>query len=192
MEFLDMAKKAAGYFGLVFGGNKSEKAKEESKKPEKEEEGFIMRTLRRLGLAKDAEKVQEKAEKERAGIFGEVWESVLARQFPTLSKLMDLASATGVTKKDVQSIPLMNEFESITAFTLFIPDFLLKKVTDPMVKSTLFMSIVEHWPLLDEKWVKELKKPNYDPDDVISVLRIMAQDLVSGKVTGEKMMACVM
>jgi len=188
MEFLDYLRKGAEFFG--FGDKKKDKAPEKvgegAKKPE--EEGFVMRTLRSLGLGKKAEKVEADAKKERSGIFGEVWESVLARHFPRLSKLLDMASTVGLTRRDKEVFSLQDEFESITAFTMLVPDFLLRKITDPLVHSSIFMEIVEHWPTIGKGWFQDLKKANYDPDDVINVLRVMVQDLVTGKVSMDKVM----
>jgi len=64
------------------------------------------------GQKEKAEKIRGDAEKERSGIFGEVWESILVRYFPGISKLMDVASSVGITDKDPETVPWQNEFEA--------------------------------------------------------------------------------
>jgi hypothetical protein len=70
---------------------------------------------------------------------------------------------------------------------MFVPDRLLRKVTDPIVKLPLFATLVKRYPLgnsLEKKLLDSSGniKSNYDPDDVISFLRMVHQDMISGKV----------
>lgn len=165
-----------------------EKIKEFAQDPGKNVRNFIFEFLfKKWGETKEkAEKIRETAQEERMDIFGEVSESILNRYFPNISKLLDLQSnLTG--KTDIEVISWQNEFEALTALTLFIPDFLLKFITGPLVKSKFFMKIVENWPLCGEKMVKKIKK-NKDPDDVINMLRIMYQDMIAGKVSSQKIL----
>jgi len=177
MGFLDTLRAGASLFSSP------------EKKAGDQQGGGILDWLRNLGSGKKAEKIKEEGESERSGIFGEVFESLLTRHFPRLSKLMDLSSSVGLTKRDGEVVPWQNEFETLTAFTMFVPDFLLRKITDPLVHSSIFMKVVEYWPVLGEKWIKTLKAPNVDPDDVINVLRIMNQDIVAGKVPVDKIIS---
>jgi hypothetical protein len=133
-----------------------------------------------------AEKIRATAEKERSGIFGEVWESMLARYFPRLSKMMDIASAVGATEKDPEVVPWQNEWEAFTAFSMFVPDFLLRYITDPFAESETFLKMLEGWPLQGKELAAKIRAEK-DPDDVIDALRMMHQDLfVTSKVSFEK------
>lgn len=160
------------------------------KKAEEGKSG-VLHWLNKLGLGKKAEAVKEEAEVDRSGIFGEVVESLLARHFPLLSKLMDISSTLKITDRDSEVVPWQNEFETLTAFSMFVPDFLLKKITDPLVKSSAFMKAAENWPLVGEKWIKKLKQPKVNPDDVINVIRIMNQDVITGKVPVDKLIGAL-
>ncbi|HRY91592.1 MAG TPA: hypothetical protein P5229_04605 [Candidatus Gracilibacteria bacterium] len=181
MEILNTIKSLGTLVGLT--------KPEETKPGQPEPTGNIIRdTINRFGgkEQQEAQKTQENAEKERAGIFTEAFSSVLTRYFPNVSKLTTLASAgmdlAGIRKRAPEAHPLQNEIDNILALTLLVPDFMLKKVTDPFVKSEKFMTLVEHWPLLPQDMVQKIKKENYDPDDVINVFRVMSQDLSSGTV----------
>jgi hypothetical protein len=63
----------------------------------------------------------------------------------------------------------------------------LRIVTDPIVKIPWFAKFVKAYPLgnsLEKKlldWDGNIKS-NYDPDDVISFIRMVHQDFISGKV----------
>jgi hypothetical protein len=142
----------------------------------------------KIGFGEKAEKVQEDAQKERSSIFTEVWESALVRYFPNVSKILDMSSAVGVIKRDPSAGSWQSEFETITAFSLLVPDFLLAKLTNPLAHSETFQKIVENWPLMNQSWIDKIKDPDCDPDDVISILRIMNQDIVAGKVTVESVL----
>lgn len=132
----------------------------------------------------DSKKSKDEAEKfkgERSGLFGEVWESYLARSFPNVSKFMDLGSTFHFFKKDSEVLAWQNEFESITALTLLIPDFLLRVVTDPIANSETFMTVLKHWPVKGEEFAAKIEKDK-NPDDVVSALRLINQDLTTSKV----------
>ena len=86
-------------------------------------------------------------QEERGSIFGEAFESILAHQFPTISKWMDVLSSVGVTEKDKEEYAFQNEFEALSAFTLFIPDSFLKKFTDKILAMPGFQALVRLYPL---------------------------------------------
>ncbi|MFA5352225.1 MAG: hypothetical protein WC304_03020 [Candidatus Gracilibacteria bacterium] len=137
------------------------------------------------GQKEKAEKIRGHAEKERSGIFGEVWESILVRYFPGISKLIDVASSVGITDKDPETVPWQNEFEAFTAFSMFVPDFLLRYITDPFAESETFLKILEGWPMQGRELADKIRAKK-DPDDVIDALRMMHQDLfATGKVSFE-------
>lgn len=139
----------------------------------------------------EIQKLDEKHEKERGSFLWEIVESGLARWAPWLSKFLDTLSSLGLTKQDPELVSWQNEFEAFTAWTLFVPDRFLRIITDPIIKIPWFALLVKHYPignsiekkLLDKNW--GIKK-NYDPDDVISFLRLAHQDFVSGKLGVEK------
>ena len=97
---------------------------------------------------------------------------------------------------------LPEAIDEISALSMFIPDSMLKSYTDVIVKSSWFMPVLKNWqqfatvelrsksePETEENWfskqflperqnwVEKITKDNYDPDDVISILRIMSKDL---------------
>lgn len=130
-------------------------------------------------------------EKERSSFLWEVVESWMARWTPGLSKFIDVLSSTWIKSKDPEAVAWQNEFEWITAWTMFVPDRFLRKVTDPIVKLPLFATLVKRYPLgnsLEKKLLDSSGniKSNYDPDDVISFLRMVHQDMISGKVWIDK------
>lgn len=94
-------------------------------------------------VKKDVEKVDE----ERSGLLGEVFESFLARKFPQTSRILDLLSATGIKEGDPEIYSLQNEFEALSALTTFIPDRFLRKLTDPLLETSWFKTIVDYYPL---------------------------------------------
>jgi hypothetical protein len=140
--------------------------------------------------AKAATEIKENAEKSRESLFGEVWESVLARYFPNVSKLMDLASMVGITQKDPEAVPWQNEFENITALTLFIPDSFLHHITDWFANSETFLKILENWPIHGKAMADKIRQGK-DPDDVINALRMMHQDMITGKVSFDKVRSAI-
>jgi hypothetical protein len=132
----------------------------------------------------DSRKSKESTEhfkKERSGLFGEVWESFLTRYFPNVSKFMDLGSTVGFFSKDPEALAWQNEFEAITSLTLLIPDFMLRPITDPLAESELFIKILTNWPVKGEEFAEKIKAEK-NPDDVISALRMINQDLNTSKV----------
>lgn len=135
----------------------------------------------------ELKELDEKHQKERWDFLGEFTESTLARWFPGISKFMDLLSSTGVTNKDPEVVARQNEFEGFTARSMFIPDFLLKYVSNPILKMPGFELLVKNYPLWWEAKDKLLDENNNlitnpDPDDVINFLRLVNQDIVSGKI----------
>lgn len=124
------------------------------------------------------EKLKE-FEQERSSIFGEGWESILAHKFPTLGKLMDLASFLGLRDSDLEEHPFQNEFEGLSALTLLIPDFLLRRFTDPIREQRWFQVLVKAYPL-DAEIEQDIQTGN--PDAIINFIRMVHQDLISAKV----------
>ena len=84
---------------------------------------------------------------------------------------------------------------------MFVPDCMLKYITEPLRSSSVFQKIVESWPLLGSwepglvsergQWKDIIKDPNCDPDDVINILRIMQQDVSLGIVSWEKISSLI-
>lgn len=143
-----------------------------------------------------AESIKETAEKERAGLFGEVASSLYRRWFPNLAKFTDLAKAgahlTGIKERGPEAVPWQHEFETITAFSLLVPDSMLKPLVDPLAKSELFQKVVEYWPTsIPESMKAELAKPDYDPDVFFDIIRVMNQDIAAGKTTVEQVLALI-
>jgi len=132
------------------------------------------------------ESIDKKYAVKRSALLGEVLEAAAARWSPGLSKFMDLLSTVGIRSKDPEILPRQHEFEKYTAMTMFIPDFLLKYATDPVLKLPGFQRLIEIYPLggKPKKRILEAQKANkvVNPDDVISFLRIVNQDLSLGKL----------
>ncbi len=190
MEFLDILKTAGGVASVIDFLKPGEK-KSDGKTAEGQSDNMITAFLKKIGLLKETEKIQENAEKERAGIFTEAISSVLVRYFPTLSKITTLASAgldaTGVRKRSPEAHEWQNEIDNFTAATLFVPDSMLKNATDLFVNSEYFMKLLDWWPAMPKSMVDDLKnKDTYDPDNVINALRVIHQDISTGKVAADK------
>jgi len=141
--------------------------------------------------SKEATEIDKKYTKERYNLFGEVAESAMARRTPWLSKVADLLTSVGIKKWDPEVVRWQKEFESITAWTMVVPDSFLEKATNPLLKIPWFTKLIKNYPLwwkvkrklLDDKGeVKE--KP--DPDDIVNFLRIVNQDIITGKVVYKK------
>lgn len=137
----------------------------------------------KLAETKETKEMDEKYTKERHSLFGEVAESAVARRLPTRWKVADLFASVGLRKWDPEAVRRQKEFESITAWTMFVPDFLLKGVTNMIIKIPGFQTLVENYPL----WGKVKKQllaegANPDPDQVINFLRVVNQDIITGKV----------
>ncbi len=153
---------------------------------------------------KKIEEIQETAKEERGSLFKEVLGSGLKRYFPSLSKIIDTGRLiTGQYEEKDEAYALEHEFEGLTALTMFVPDSFLKILTDPLVNSEIFQKIVDKWPELSpnlpiigkgefEELKEKIKDPkSYDPDDVISLLRIMHQDLMTSKMSFSKVVQLV-
>lgn len=190
MEFLDIIKTAGSVAGVV--DFLKPKDKKDAGKPEAgQSDNMITSFLKKIGIVKETEKIQETAEKERAGIFTEAFSSILVRYFPTLSKVTSLASAgldaAGIRKRAPEAHAWQNEIDNFTAMTLLVPDSLLKKATDIFVTSEYFMKLIEWWPAMPQSMIDDLKnKDTYDPDSAINALRVIAQDISTGKVAADK------
>jgi len=150
--------------------------------------------MQQLGFKEKAEKVTETAEKERKGLFGEVMQTGLNRYFPKIAKFIDIAKTGGQAlgvDRGPESYPLEHEFESITAFSALVPDSWLSIVTDPLKNCDLVMKVVNAWPMMPSDVLEGLSKDDYDPDDMISALRVMHQDIVLGKTTLDKVIGSI-
>lgn len=131
--------------------------------------------------------LDERHEKERSSFLWEIVESWLARRTPWLSKFLDVMSSIWITNKDPEVISRQNELEWFTAWSIFVPDRFLHIITDPIIKIPWFATLVKTYPLWNSIEKKLLDKDgkikeNYDPDDVISFIRMIHQDFVSGKI----------
>jgi len=136
---------------------------------------------------KEAKEIDEKYAKERQDLLWEVAESAVARWLPWRWKVADLFTSLWIKEWDPEVVRRQKEFESITARTMFVPDFLLKNVTNPITQIPWFQILLKNYPiggktkdrLLDESW-NLVSTP--DPDDVINFLRLVNQDLITGKI----------
>ena len=134
----------------------------------------------------EVKRLDEHHERERSSFLWEIVESAMARWTPWLSKFMDVLSSVWVTNKDPEVVSWQNELEWFTAWSIFIPDRFLRIVTDPIVNLPWFATLVKLYPLGDSLEENLLDsegnvKSDYDPDDVISFIRLIHQDFISGK-----------
>ena len=177
MELMDTLKTVGSFIGI---GEKKEGTG-----------NFLIDIIKKLGGEKETKEVIEKAKEERAGVFTETISSVLTRYFPLLSKITTVASLglekVGLRKRSPEAHSFQNELDNFLAFTIFIDDDFLVLATDPLVKSGTFLKVVEEWPQMPKKMIDKIKMANYDPDDVINVLRVMSQDISTGKVVADKL-----
>lgn len=131
--------------------------------------------------AKVGERTKEihaEAQQVRSDFLGELWESFLARTFPTVSKALDFMGMVGAKKKDPEVVAWQNEFEGLTSLTLLIPDSLLQKLTDHLANSRVFLTMVG---FVHEDLANNIERKK-NPDDVISAVRELHQYFVTGKV----------
>lgn len=178
---LDFAKES------IFGGEDKEKAPAKAGAKTPETGNPLFNWLKeKMGFKKKAESIREDSEKYRSSILKEVLYSVLDRYAPRLSKLGSLAKTAGrlvgIGKGD-ESLAWENEFETITGLSLVIPDSMLGVLTNRFTGEGTFSAIVGYWPGMPDHFEEKIKDPNCDPDDVISILRIMHQDIVAGTAT---------
>lgn len=199
MGALDILKQGADIIGL--GGKKG---------PSESGNGIFGTIMETVGLKKpeigqQATEAKEHAEAERSSIFGEIGKSLFLRQFPRLAAITDIGKQlTG--NKAAEVVPWQNEFETITAFLILIPNKWKHVITDFFANSTIFQKLVEFWPGLDGVNLPLIGSGGFlsgalpilgkggplrerilvekDPDAVIQALRIMHQDVfVTGKVS---------
>lgn len=141
---------------------------------------------------KEAEKLDEQYADERHNLLGEVTESAMARWTPGLSKFMDLWTSLGIREWDTEAVRWQKEFESLTAWTMFIPDRLLKYATNPVLKLPWFKKVVEWykywlWWKVRNKLLEEMNSwKDVDPDKVINFLRLVHQDMITWVVAYKK------
>lgn len=216
------------FFGEVFAGaatggaaevlkkailGPTKKAPEAAKPDDASSSTGIFEWLKqKVGIGDKAREIHETAKKERSQIFGGeknpengekkggVWAGIMARYYPSLSKLGDLRNPLESIKKIKENpMNLIDELDGLCADTILIPDFLLKFVTDPLVETDVFKKLVDFYdkgfaglltpniPLLHripvlgpekQNWSEKIfgKGKNYDPDDVFSFLRIILKD----------------
>ncbi len=140
---------------------------------------------------KEAREIDEKYAAQRHSLLWEVTESAVARWLPTWWKVADLFTSLGIKNWDPEAVIRQKEFESLTAWTMFVPDFLLKTVTKPISKIPWFEILLKNYPiwaktkrkLLDKSW-NLIENPN--PDDVINFLRLVNQDIITWNVAIKK------
>lgn len=132
---------------------------------------------------KEAKELDEKYADERHSLLWEVTESSMARWTPGISKFLDLGTSLGFRKWDSEAVRWQKEFESLTAWTMFIPDRLLKFATNPVLKIPWFKAVVEKYPIWGKVKNKLLDEMNswkdVDPDNVINFLRLVHQDMIT-------------
>jgi len=143
--------------------------------------GPLARAIQSPETSKKLSEQAEASKAKRQTLFGEVWESVMMRYFPNLSKFLDLGTGFKLFQKEDEAHKLQNEFEFATALTLLIPDFLLRKVTDPIAESEAFLTILENWPVKGKELADKIRAEK-NPDDVVNALRMMHQDMVTSKI----------
>lgn len=176
--------------------------------------GIFGKILEIIGLKKpeigaEAREASESAEKERGSLFGEIGKSLFLRQFPQMAAMTDIGKQlTG--SKEPEVVSWQNEFETISAFLLLVPGSWKHYLTDFFANSTIFRTLVEHWPGLDGVNltsiplvgqllgqipgglaeggnIRKRVLQDKDPNAVIAALRVMHQDLfVTGKVSFDK------
>ena len=103
--------------------------------------------------SKEAKDLEGKFGDERHSLLWEVWEARFISNFPTLSKVKDFSNLLWITKTDAEVLPRQNEVEKGTALFMFVPDFLLKNITNPIVKSDAFNTLLNNFP---PEWVQKI------------------------------------
>lgn len=103
--------------------------------------------------SKESKDLEAKFSDERHSLLWEVSEARFISNFPTLSKVKDFSNLLWITKTDAEVLPWQNELEKGTATTLLLPDFLLRKITDPIVKSSAFNTVLNNFP---PAWVEKI------------------------------------
>ncbi len=142
------------------------------------------------GIREQYEKIKNQAQEDREGIFGSMWEtggeltqSWFHRQFPLLAKLYGGYEALGELKSD-EKIPWEHELQIFGAFSIFIPDFLLRWATDPL-KNKVLLPILESGLYPGAESILDNLYSDDNPDQVIDALITMNQDIVTGTVSME-------
>lgn len=130
----------------------------------------------KLNNPETQEKIKENTE-QRHNFLWEFFESFISRKFPTVSRLLDVWSAAWLKEKDPELYSLQNEFETLTALSTFVPNSLLSKFTDPIMKQPWFETIVKLYPLDGNIEQKILKDKN--PQAVVDFVRMVHQDIVA-------------
>lgn len=206
MGALDIAK---SLYETVSGGNKTPGAPNEG--------GVFDKLMALVSGGKNPEVAGEAKEKNdlfkslREGFFGELGKSLLLRQMPRLSAMTDIGLQLS-GNKGAEKVPWQNEFETITALLILVPNSWKHHITDLFASSSIFQGIVKYWPGLDGVDIpvvgptgilagalpglgeggslraRILEQQPPDPDAVIQVLRIIHQDVfVTGKMSFDKL-----
>ncbi len=136
-----------------------------------------------------AEKISHTAQAERSSIWDSLWdmgvewgESILGRIFPSFAKFAWAAEGLYDYATDAEEdVPWEQEFKMIIGASAFIPDFMLRPFTDIIKKPIL--AILESGVYPGGESLAAKIESEDDPDDLISVLAIMNQDIMTGKVT---------
>jgi hypothetical protein len=120
-----------------------------------------------VGLRREATRIGRESEPERAGLFGEVFESILKRVFPDASEAYDVIN--NILMNPRESWEFENEFEVVTAIFGMMPDSFQRFV----LENTLV-------PLLRRVGLEELAElASTNPDNFINRLRTMESDIAA-------------
>lgn len=195
---IEMLGTGAGYLGgkgLEAGGGLIDKIKSLA--------SGVADPEKRQDLLDKTKNSVEKANKARAGFWGQLGESLLSRQSPNIAAaldIFDLATDAPETHKGQNIIEGLTG--ALTLLSHIIPPEYLRIVTDRFANNSVFQWLVEKWPGLDGIDIPILKDipgvasligeggkirqkilQEKDPTAVIMALRVMHQDVITGAVT---------
>ncbi len=177
-----IAKQAAAHYV-------AKKANEKFSKKSQESVGVFSRLKNNPETQKKYEKISETTKKDREGFFASLWDiapeagqSWLHRNFPGFAKV--LGAIEGVTESgDEEVYSLEHDIQVFGGISMFIPNFLLKYATNPVKK--ILKPILESgfYPGADN--LVEMVNSD-DPDGVVNAVLAINQDIVTGKVSFDK------
>jgi hypothetical protein len=148
-----------------------------------------------LVTSPEVKEADEKFATQRHSLLWEMFESAIGRWMPTWSKWLDLTSSVGIRKWDPEAVAWGKEFETVTAWTMFVPDRFLKYATDPILQIDWFKTFVENYPLGWSTKTELLEAMGsgevVNPDLVVDFLRMVHQDMVTGVVGVKKVSSLV-
>lgn len=161
-----------------------------------------------------ANEVRDSSEKKRAGLGTEILKSIMLREAAPLSAFNDLGRFA-TDNKVAEVVPWQNEFETISAILVIVPNKWKKPITDFILDTLHFRKIFQYWPGLDgiegvvnipsvgkdgtigkaifktvvrDGPIRQRIMQNSDPTAVIEALRVVHQDVfVTGKVSFDKL-----